>query len=60
MKTTNEVTEYTAVKTDILITNDEMLEALSRYTGKRIESFVDEPTQNAWWLTVAKNKAKGA
>lgn len=60
MRTADEVTEPTAVKTDILITSDEMLEALSRYAGKRIESFTDEPAQNAWWLTIAKTEAHGA
>lgn len=55
VRTAAKVTEPTNVKTDLLITNDEMLQALSAFTGRPIESFTDEPTQNAWWLTVKKD-----
>lgn len=55
MRTADEVTEPTNVRADLLITNDEMLLALSAYAGQPIESFVDEPTMNAWWLTVKKD-----
>lgn len=52
MRTADQVIEYTACQGDILITEAEMLQALSALVGKEVEAFTDEPAIGGWWLTL--------